>query len=306
VLLLVQSQMLRWELLPLRTAHSEIDDIRHGRRERLSANYPGELQSLTDGINRLLSQQQAQITRYRHSLGDLAHSLKTPLAILQNALSSDQHHDAQYELLRQQVSRINEIASYQLARAATAGSSGFQKLVNIAELTHSVIKGLNKVYANKAVNIQCHMDEFLQFAIDEGDFIEVLGNLLDNAYKWCRSKVSVHIEQEAGGLSLSVSDDGRGFSQSQLQQGPTRGARGDADMPGHGLGLAMSADIVDAYHGRLQLTNIIVDEGQDGLPGNPAGEVAGARVSLHLPAIQMDDAAQSASANKGASLSSAD
>jgi len=255
VLLLVQSQMLRWELAPLKRARFEVDEIQSGERKQLSVNYPGELKTLTNSLNQLLQQQEAQIVRYRHSLDDLAHSLKTPLAILQNALADATETAEQRELVRQQVARINQIASYQLARAATAGSASFQKAIRIAELTRSVINGLNKVYAEKSVSVTLGLADDATYAIEEGDFVEIVGNLLDNAYKWCHSAVDVQIEVDHRGLLLRVCDDGVGFSSLQLQQGPLRGVRGDAETPGHGLGLAMVADIIDAYSGQLLLSN---------------------------------------------------
>jgi len=275
VLLLVQSQMLRWELSPLKRAHLEIEQIQLGERSLLSADYPGELKTLTGSLNQLLEQQAAQISRYRHSLDDLAHSLKTPLAILQNALSNADGGDSQSELIQEQVSRINQIASYQLARAATAGRASWQKAVNVAELARSVINGLNKVYAEKALSVTSALADELTFAIEEGDFIEIIGNLLDNAYKWCDTAVDLQISGDDEKLTLRVCDDGKGFSAAQLQQGPLRGVRGDMAIPGHGLGLAMVADIVEAYHGRLQLSNVY-DKNE---------QVCGGCVEVHLPYV---------------------
>ena len=281
VLLLVQSQMLRWELAPLKSARSEIQQIQVGERENLSLDYPGELKTLTDSINQLLARQRAQISRYRHSLGDLAHSLKTPLAILQNALSNGKAPNEQRELLQQQLDRINQIASYQLARAATVGSAGFRKAVNVAELARSVMSGLNKVYAQKAPKVSLSLADNAVFAIEEGDFVEIVGNLLDNAYKWCKHAVAVQIGVSDQGLLLTVSDDGEGFAETQLQQGPLRGVRGDAQTPGHGLGLAMVADIIDAYHGQLSLSNGVTST----ITSPNATRLGGACVEVRLPTM---------------------
>lgn len=272
VLLLVQSQMLRWELAPLKRAQSEIERIRAGEGEHLEQDYPGELRSLTGSINQLLAQQREQIARHRHSLADLAHSLKTPLAILHNALSGPQANQAQDELIKQQLQRIDQIASYQLARAATAAQAGFQKAVNVAALTRSVLAGLNKVYAHKAPELIVALEDEVWFAIDEGDFMEIGGNLLDNAFKWCRHRVEVCVRIDNARLLVLVADDGEGFSSAQLEQGPQRGLRGDEQTPGHGLGLAMVADIVEAYRGDFHLANNAAD-----------AQLEGACVKLCLP-----------------------
>lgn len=269
VLLLVQRQMLRWELAPMRQAQLEIEQIERGERERLGEEYPGELRTLTGNINRLLVQQQEHIARYRHSLGDLAHSLKTPLSILQNAVSSQQEAASLRKLLQDQLSRINEIASYQLNRAATAGSGSLQKAIDIAALAAKVISGMKKVYALKHFDIETDIPDELQFALEEGDFLEILGNLLDNACKHCQSQVWVKMALDSVGLSIRISDDGTGFTAALIDRGPVRGERGDNSLPGHGLGLAMVHDIVQAYAGKMDLGNT---------------EQGGAWVAIQLPA----------------------
>ncbi len=249
LLLVSQALILRWGLSPLRRVGKELNSIENGEQEQIQQNYPREIERLTSNINTLLQQERDQKTRYRNALGDLAHSLKTPLAVLQSGLSesADEHSDA----MQQQITRMNAIVEYQLQRAATAGSASIGKSVNVSSVIDRMLESLDKVYRDKSIKVNVAVDKTLLFKGDEGDLMELLGNLLDNAYKWTRYQIDVFAEQQGNKLLLQISDDGPGIEAEDVETIMQRGARADQLIAGHGIGLSIVANIVEAYQGKL-------------------------------------------------------
>jgi two-component system sensor histidine kinase PhoQ len=248
LLLLALAAALAWGLRPLRTVAAELRDIEAGRQQALQRAYPREIRRLSDNINTLLQHERAQQQRYQHALADLAHSLKTPLAILRGIDAG-----RQAPLLEEQVLRMDDIVQHQLQRAATAGVPLLAAPVPLAPLVQRLLAALRKVYADRAIVLRCAVADDVQFRGVEGDVMELLGNLLDNACKWCRSQVRVSAQQQPGMLLLRVEDDGAGIAAAQAAQAVQRGRRLDEATPGHGIGLAMVRDIVTAYGGTLEI-----------------------------------------------------
>jgi len=258
LLLLAQGAVLRWGLAPLRKVAGELQHIQSGGADSLSEQYPRELQLLTGNINNLITHSKASQTRYRNSLGDLAHSLKTPLAVLQGA--ADTHDPVQLKTaVIEQVPRMNEIVQYQLQRAAASGHSILIQAILIAPLVNKITKALDKVYCDKGIQQIIIVDEELVFFGHEGDLMEVLGNLLDNAHKWCHSKVRFSAENEvtqpgeASRLILEIEDDGSGIPQADIKKLLRRGQRGDEQKPGQGIGLSVTHEIIHLYQGVLEI-----------------------------------------------------
>ena len=275
--LLVFSQLvvLRWGLKPLRGVARELSDIEQGSRDRLSEEQPRELQGLTRNLNGLLYHERAQQRRYRDALADLAHSLKTPLAILRGAHAQsggakacEPELQTLRENLDEQITRMDEIVARQLQRAATRGYVAMAKPVKLRAIIERIAGALAKVYYEKAPQLDIDCEAQLAWQLDEGDATELLGNLLDNAAKWCNGHIAVSVKLAKGDLLLEVSDDGPGFRPRQAEKLLERGARADESVPGHGIGLAMVRDIVDAYEGELELTQ---------------SKLGGAAVQLRLP-----------------------
>lgn len=252
LLLVSQAIILRWGLSPLRRVGVELNRIETGDQTQIEQNYPQEIEHLTSNINILLQQERNQKTRYRNALGDLAHSLKTPLAVLQNGIGSKESI-ADENSMQEQISRMNSIVEYQLQRAATAGSASIGKSVNVKSITDRMISSLQKVYRDKAVELKINVDESISFKGDEGDLMELLGNLLDNAFKWTRSQIEINAEQKNNKLILQVTDNGPGFAEDQIEALLKRGVRADQTTPGHGIGLSIIGNIVDAYQGELSI-----------------------------------------------------
>jgi two-component system sensor histidine kinase PhoQ len=250
LLLLSQALILRWGLLPLRKVGKELNQIELGQQEKIEHAYPQEIEKLTNNINILLQQERDQKTRYRNALGDLAHSLKTPLAVLQSGLSNKPDSSAE-----EQITRMNAIVEYQLQRAATVGSGGMSKSIAVEPVVKRILASLQKVYLDKNISVSLDIDETITFKGDEGDLMELLGNLLDNAFKWTSSKIIINASnQENIKLLLRISDDGPGIASDQVENLQQRGVRADQNSTGYGIGLSIVKNIIDAYNGELSIS----------------------------------------------------
>ncbi len=258
VLLAVQGAILRWSLKPLRQVAAEVTDIEAGRRTELSGSYPEELQPLTVNLNALLRHAHAHLDRYRNALGDLAHSLKTPLAVLRGALENSAPNEELRHTLSEQVERMNRTVDYQLQRAAASGRIALSAPLPVAPVARKILDSLAKVYASRAPQLQCEVTASTVFYGDEGDLMEILGNLADNACKWCHRQVVVRAHPAAHGdrmeLVVEVEDDGPGIPAEQAPLLLGRGQRADPTVAGHGIGLAVVRDLVEEiYYGRLDI-----------------------------------------------------
>lgn len=253
-LLVAQGMVLRWGLRPLREVSSDLDKIESGRAERLQGEYPKELEGLTHRINSLIHSGQASQARYRNSLGDLAHSLKTPLAVLQGAVE-ETDENALRAAVQEQVPRMNEIVQYQLKRAAASGFTGVQKAVSVMAVARRLIATLNKVYAEKGIKAELKGDASVEFRGDEGDLLEMLGNLLENAYKYSQLHVvfTTRFSTDNGSIEMLVEDDGEGIAPELRDKVINRGERADQRLPGQGIGLSVVDQIVRLYGGRLRI-----------------------------------------------------
>jgi len=249
LLLISQAVILRWGLSPLRRVGAELNRIETGEQEKIEDIYPQEIDRLTTNINSLLLQERQQKSRYRNALGDLAHSLKTPLAVLQSATGEQKK-----ENMQEQINRMNAIVEYQLQRAATAGSSNLGKSVNISGIVNRMLESLQKVYRDKPILLNMNIDETLLFKGDEGDLMELLGNLLDNAFKWTSKCIDIDVQKQDNKLLISISDDGPGIVPEQVNELLKRGVRADQTTAGHGIGLSIVGNIVDAYNGEIHIS----------------------------------------------------
>lgn len=250
LLLLALITVQRWGLQPLRRLARQLDAMEQGQATRLEGDYPQELAPLVDNLNRLLQRERTQLERYRAALGDLAHSLKTPLAVLRGSLS-EAGGDGLHEAVREQVGRMDQIVQYQLQRASTAGASQTAPPRALHALVDRLLHTMAKVHADRQLQLHNRVPDTLLVRVDEGDLLELLGNLLDNACKWARSEVSVSAVRAHGGLLLQVDDDGPGIREPERLLG--RGQRGDERTPGHGIGLAIVQDIALAYRGEVRI-----------------------------------------------------
>ena len=249
LLLFAQTLLLEWALAPLRRVAHEIRRIENGEQARIEGSYPAEIAGLTDNLNTLIGQERVRQTRYKEALSFLAHSLKTPLAVLRTGLDEPAQLPS---LVVQQVARMDDIVQHQLGRAAASGAARFVPHLLIAPILARIRDSLKKVYADKGLTFTVECPPELTWRIDEGDAFEILGNLLDNAAKWARRSVAARVWRDADRLLVRVEDDGPGFSdvQSILQLH----VRLDERVPGHGVGLAVVNDLVASHQGELKLS----------------------------------------------------
>ena len=254
-LLATQMLVLRWGLLPLRTVSTELAAIESGRQESLKGRYPKELKLLTDSINSLITHEHKQQKRYRNGLADLAHSLKTPLAVLQGAIHGGNDEAARLKTIQEQIDRMDNTIQYQLRRAATAGSSPGMRLILLRPMADRIINTITRVYRDKQPHITVKIEDSMGLRIDEGDLMELLGNLIDNAFKWCRHSIHLSAAYQEDQVVIQVRDDGPGISPHEIARILERGVRADQSIPGHGIGLAIVRDIMQVYEGELLISN---------------------------------------------------
>ncbi len=253
LLLCSQAIILRWGLTPLHKVGIELNRIETGKQKQIEAHYPQEIERLTDNINLLLEQERQQKIRYRDAMGNLAHSLKTPLAVLQVSLHADVQQQDKLTM-QEQLDRMNAIVKYQLQWAVTTGETKLGASVNLLSTINRLLSSLQKVYADKAIAVQVTVDSSLIFRGDEGDLMEVLGNLLENAFKWTNQQIVIEAEQTKNHLLISVDDDGIGINPEKVDALLQRGVRADQSTAGYGIGLSIVKNIVQAYGGQLTLS----------------------------------------------------
>jgi two-component system sensor histidine kinase PhoQ len=247
IMTLLMSLGFIWNMRPLQRLDKEIKAIESGKKERLSHSYPIELQAITEDLNLLLESQRRQKERYRASLSDLAHALKTPLAVLKSSpLANDS--DAQ-----EQLDKINSMIEHQLKRAATGGTDTWKKKTTIAPILDSILNAMKKVYHQKVIEFQAECPKDLKFLGDKTDLMEILGNLIDNACKACDSLVQVNVSSINKTLKIEITDDGPGIEPSARKKLLQRGTRLDTYEAGHGVGLAIVADLVSDYQGIIKI-----------------------------------------------------
>ncbi|MGS0732542.1 ATP-binding protein [Shewanella sp. 125m-1] len=243
-LLSIQMLWLWWTLKPLTRLQNELAAIENGKADHLNDNYPTELSAVAKQLNTLLNTEQNQRKRYRNALADLAHSLKTPLAVIQ---SQKDLSPQSFE----QISHINRIIGHQLKRAQSAAGSAWHLGVEVAEVSDKLVRNLPKIYCQPAITINQDVDRSAVFKGDSSDLTEILGNLLDNACKAATCQVLLTVKSVDSCLVIDIEDDGKGIDEALHSQIFERGIRADSYQQGHGIGLAIVRDLVDSYQGKM-------------------------------------------------------
>jgi len=232
VALLAQTLILSWGLTPLRRLARDLKAIESGKADKLSGHYPDEVQPVTENLNELIESERKQRERYRNTLGDLAQTL-----------------------VAEQVERMDQIVQYQLTRAVKSHQKPLGKSVQVTPIIERMLTALGKVYRHKAVRTDVQLADDLLFHGDERDLMEVLGNIMENAFKYGHSRVCVsgtHLNDE---LKLSICDDGPGVTPDMRQVILQRGERLDTSIQGQGIGLSVATDIISSYQGEIEVQN---------------------------------------------------
>ncbi len=274
-LLGVQGIVLRWSLAPLRRVARELGEIEAGSRGELTTAYPREIQQLTGNLNALIRHTREHLQRSRNAMGDLAHSLKTPLAVLRATVETAPQLAQLRQTVTEQVHRMNQSVEYQLQRAAASGRTAMTTPILIDPVVQKFMASLSKAYHEKPVAWSTEIVPSTLFRGDQSDLMEVIGNLIDNAFKWSRSHVTLRAFPTRNdgsaqpGLIIEVEDDGPGIAPAKLGSVLRRGVRADSATAGHGIGLAVVREIVEAIYGGT----ITIDR----------GALGGARIRLQFP-----------------------
>lgn len=251
----LQILILLWGLRPIDKVVDDLNAVKSGESNSLEGLYPNELKGLTSSINQLIQHEASQRARYRDTLADLAHSIKNPVSIINGALKALRLSFKTNGLddIEEQSQRINQIISYQLTRAVGQSAAPFNQAISIEPLVEKIRSAMLKVYADKTVAIDLNIAPNSVFRGDQGDLMEMLGNIIDNACKYSKQKIKITAEQTDELLLISVEDDGKGITAEQQSVLLKRGARADTTLPGQGIGLAVVEDIVRSYNGELDL-----------------------------------------------------
>lgn len=254
LILVLQRVTVRRALRPLENAREQIAQLQQGQRSQLDAQVPLELEPLVAQINHLLAHTEDSLKRSRNALGNLGHALKTPLAVLLS-LASGEKLDAHPELrkiLREQLEQVQQRLNRELNRARLAGDALPGAQFDCAAELPGLLATLNMIHGDH-LHLGYMAPSGLHLPWDREDLLELLGNLLDNACKWADAEVRLSIVETAEGFVLAVEDDGPGIPEAQRDQVFSRGTRLDEQTDGHGLGLGIARDIVEAWGGELVL-----------------------------------------------------
>jgi two-component system sensor histidine kinase PhoQ len=248
--------LLTFVLLPLRRLERQVREVEAGERVKLTGRYPSEIVGLADNLNTLIDTERRRLARYRNTLDDLAHSLKTPLAAMRTLLAEQRAKAAEpaQEALNRELERMDQRVSYQLRRARATGATGLgTEPVAVAPIVEDLKQTLDKVYRDKRVRCAVDVAPNAVFRGDPGDLTEILGNLLDNGYKYCKARVRVTAHSTPERLVITVGDDGRGITAEESATLFQRGKRADESVPGQGIGLAVVRETVELYRGTLDV-----------------------------------------------------
>lgn len=240
----------RFGLRPLHRMAHDLEAVRCGQWARLPNDYPREVAPLADAMNMVLDNDAELIERARTHVGNLAHGLKTPLAVLQAELAGDPDR----QVMQRQLEDMRRLVERHLGRAAASAGAGraLGGRVAVAPVAADIAAALGKIFAERGLRFDLQVGEDADFLGDADDLAEILGNLLENACKWAKSQVRLTASRQGDDLGLCVEDDGPGMSPEQAAQAADRGARMDQRAEGWGLGLSIVADLVSLHGGAME------------------------------------------------------
>jgi two-component system sensor histidine kinase PhoQ len=276
ILVLAQLLLLFLGFRPLRQVARDVARIESGQSPRLEGRYPRELEPLARNVNHLLETEKRNQERIRNALDSLAHSLKTPLAVIQAGL--ELHGGEAAKPMQDASEEMHHLIATRLERASASTRRTLAEPIRVRPQIERILNSLNKVYSHKMIEAELIMDENLDFFGEQRDLLELAGNMLDNAFKYGKGKVrvsagAIQADANRAGLSLQVEDDGEGIDESQWQRLLQRGTRGDERankrIEGHGLGLAIVMELVTAYGGEVSIGR---------------SELGGAMIRVEIPA----------------------
>ena len=251
VALLSQRYVLRRGFRPLDQVRSEIREVAAGGRTQLQTLGPSEVRPLTREVNRLLQQLQQRLMRSRRALGNLAHAIKSPLSLITHDIDTLPLSETERERISGRLGRVQRLIERELKRAQFAGEGSGQHFVAARDIP-GLLDALRRLYRQRSIEIVSGELSSRVLPLDYEDMLELLGNLLDNACKWARSRVHVGLQIDRE-LVVRIADDGPGVADADRARLLQRGARLDEQGGGSGLGLSIVNDLVAHYGGTLAL-----------------------------------------------------
>ncbi len=274
-LALAVAVQLQLALRPLQLLHKRLAEVRGGQAARLEGRFPQELQPLVNEFNHVLAENADMVQRARTQAGNLAHAVHTPLSILANAAAQESTPLAQ--LVAEQVASARRQVDYHLARARAAAAVRATGLrTPVLAPVQALLRTMQRLHAERGVGFElAPQAQGGAFRGEEQDLYELLGNLIDNAGKWARTRVVVDVQREGGQLCFTVDDDGPGIPEALRDRMFERGVQLDERRPGSGLGLDIVRALAQTYGGSVQAQ---------------ASPLGGARLRLCLPAADGSDA----------------
>jgi signal transduction histidine kinase len=254
ILIALQSLILRYSLKPITRIHAELKSLEQGKLNKLSTDSPSELRPLVNEVNHLLSIMEQRLRRSRDALSDLAHAIKKPLTVIKQLANKKGIPDETKDTLSLQSDEIYKLTDRILKRARLAGHSHSGSLFSFTEDLPALIKTLDMIHTNKTLQLTIKVPDNITCPVDREDMLELLGNLLDNAYKWANKKISLNVQLNSN-LHVCIEDDGPGVKPEKIKELSQRGVRLDEKVVGYGFGLAIAADIVNDYDGSINFNN---------------------------------------------------
>lgn len=247
--------VIRRGLSPFAMLRERLQDVRSGRTSRLEGDYPSEVEPLVADLNTLLEEREHRVARAVAKAGDLAHGLKTPLAILAQEIErSETAGQTEFAAtLREQVDRMRRQIDSHLAQARANAGGTLGARANVGDAVQALVRAMQRLYAERKLTFRIDIDEGVSVRVPPEDLEEMLGNLLDNACKWAGTRVVIKARAEADLVTIDVDDDGAGLGAEMREEVLKRGVRADETAPGSGLGLAIVRDLAEAYGGSVGL-----------------------------------------------------
>ena len=243
----------RLGLRPLFALAARVADVREGRSVTLEGRYPAEIAGVADELNSLIAHNRNVVERAQTHVGNLAHGLKTPIAVLQNEAGLSARVDA--DVVKRQTDAMSAQVDHHLRRArAAARGQAIGLSCDMDDVISALARTLPRLHRNKDLIIDVDGEAGLRFRGDKRDLDDMVDNLMDNAAKWTTSQVDVSRHADDAGLRVVIEDDGPGIPDAEIETALKRGARLDEATPGSGLGLAIVKDLAEAYGGALALS----------------------------------------------------
>jgi signal transduction histidine kinase len=253
---IIQRYLIRRSLRTVSAAASDVVRLEQGKIDSLPEQVPDEIRPMVEAINHLLQRQQQRMQRYRESLGNLAHAIKTPLTLVQQLARDDSYpiDPTVREQLASYSQQINNLVDKALRRARLAGDSVGTRHFDLQRDLPALVDTLQRLYRDKTIEFEQDIAAIRDLPLEQQDGMELLGNLLDNAWKWARSRIRLTIQAQDG-IRIIIEDDGPGVKADDIQSLVRRGQRQDETLPGYGIGLSIVKNLAEDLGGQVEFVN---------------------------------------------------